>query len=40
VLEIHYLILSLSRDIVTDNNAVASIVGGIMSHDIVKVKHY
>jgi len=27
----------LLKDILTDNNAVASIVGGIMSHDIVKV---
>jgi len=32
------LLLSLFRDILTENNAVASIVGGIMSHDIVKVK--
>jgi len=27
----------LLKDILTDNNAVASIVGGIMSHDIIKV---
>lgn len=27
----------ISRDIFSDNNAVASIVGGIMSHDMVKV---
>jgi hypothetical protein len=31
-------IICLSRDLLTDNNAVASIVGGIMSHDIVKVR--
>ncbi|CAF4084062.1 unnamed protein product, partial [Rotaria magnacalcarata] len=26
----------LLKDVLTDNNAVASIVGGIMSHDIIK----